>query len=397
MKRRERGKTVRGIQKNRRRGALARKLLAWYDKNKRNLPWRALPGQTPDPYRVWLSEIMLQQTTVTAVAPYFQRFLERWPDVRALAAAGLDDVLREWQGLGYYARARNLHACARAVAIDLNGCFPETEAALLALPGVGAYTAGAIAAIAFGAKAVAVDGNAERVLARLFAVPTSLPAAKPELRACALQLLPAGRPGDFAQALMDLGAMICTPRAPACSLCPWCGDCAAHAKGIEESLPRRSAKPARPLRRGVAFFLTRADGAIWLRRRQDSGLLGGMMEVASTPWRGELWSEEEAVSLAPAAAKWRSLPGVVRHGFTHFELELRVLAGEAGRHPPPGGRWVHPVDLASAALPTLMRKVIEHASAHGRAVPSGTSPRAKRKTRPDRSRNGRDIVRGGVA
>ena len=396
MKRSGRGKTVGAEQKDKRGGALARKLLAWYDKKKRVLPWRALPGQTPDPYSVWLSEIMLQQTTVAAVAPYFQRFLERWPDVHALAAAGLDDVLGEWQGLGYYARARNLHACARAIAAGRNGRFPDTEAALRALPGIGAYTAGAIAAIAFGEKAVAIDGNAERVLARLFAVPTPLPAAKPELRGCALQLVPADRAGDFAQAMMDLGAMICTPRAPACSLCPWRDDCAAHAKGIEEGLPRRAAKRARPLRRGVAFFLTRADGAIWLRRRKDSGLLGGMMEVASTPWRGEAWSEDEAVSLAPAAAKWRSLPGVVRHGFTHFELELRVMAGKTGRRLPAGGRWVHPDDLASAALPTLMRKVIGHAVAQGQAGPEGTGSRPKRKARPDRSRHGRDIVRGGI-
>lgn len=396
MKRAGRGKTVGAKQKNKRGGALARKLLAWYDKNKRVLPWRSPPGQTPDPYRVWLSEIMLQQTTVAAVAPYFQRFLERWPDVRALAAAGLDDVLREWQGLGYYARARNLHACARAIAGGGNGRFPETEAALRSLPGIGAYTAGAIAAIAFGEKAVAVDGNAERVLARLFAVPTPLPAVRSELRERALELVPADRAGDFAQAMMDLGATVCAPRAPACSLCPWQGDCAAHAMGIEERLPRRAAKRARPLRRGVAFFLTRADGAIWLRRREESGLLGGMMEVPSTAWRGEPWGEDEAVSLAPAASKWRVLPGVVRHGFTHFELELRVLAGRIGRRLPAGGQWTHPDDLASAALPTLMRKVIGHGLAQGRAAPARTGGRPKRKTRPDRSRHGRDIVRGGI-
>lgn len=397
MTRARRGKRKEApVRKDRRARALARALLAWYDENRRVLPWRAPPGQTPDPYRVWLSEIMLQQTTVAAVASYYRRFLEKWPDVHALAGAELDDVLREWQGLGYYARARNLHACAREVSGKRDGRFPETDAALRALPGIGAYTAGAIAAIAFDQPAAAVDGNAERVLARLFAITTPLPAAKTELRARALQLVPGARAGDFAQAMMDLGATLCTPRAPACCLCPWGADCAASAKGIAERLPRRAAKRARPLRHGVAFFLTRADGAIWLRRRKETGLLGGMMEIPSTPWREEPWNRGEAARLAPAAAKWRSIAGTIRHGFTHFELALRVMAGGVGRRRPRGGRWVRPDDLASAALPTVMRKVIRHALAHAEAGQEMPGQKPKRKARPDQLRHGRDIVRGGI-
>lgn len=381
------------------RGAayLVRRLLAWYDKNKRAFPWRAADGERPDPYRVWLSEIMLQQTTVAAVAPYYRRFLEKWPDVHALARAELDDVLREWQGLGYYARARNLHACARAVSGRLGGRFPESESELRMLPGIGAYTAGAIASIAFGRRAAAVDGNVERVLARLFAVTAPLPAAKTELREHALHLAPASRAGDFVQALMDLGATICTPRTPACLRCPWRKNCAAYEKGIAESLPRRAAKRARPLRHGVAFLLTRSDGAIWLRRRPDKGLLGGMMEVPSTPWREAAWDEAAALRHAPIAAKWRRLGGRVRHGFTHFELEIRLLTAPAGRQLPTGGRWVRPDDLAMVALPTVMQKLIRRGLAKRKPgeAPPGWTP--KRKARPHRSRHGRDIVRGGIA
>ncbi|HVO17494.1 MAG TPA: A/G-specific adenine glycosylase, partial [Alphaproteobacteria bacterium] len=247
-------------------------LLAWYDRHRRRLPWRAGPGERPDPYRVWLSEIMLQQTTVATVGPYFTAFLERWPDVARLAAAPLDDVLHAWQGLGYYARARNLHRCAAVVARDHGGRFPDTEDALRALPGVGAYTAAAIAAIAFDRPAVVVDGNVERVVARLHAVDAPLPAAKPELRRLAAALTPDARPGDFAQAMMDLGATLCTPRAPRCVLCPLMAGCAARTRGIAEELPRRTAKPEKPTRRGVAFFAVDADGAVLLRRRDESGL-----------------------------------------------------------------------------------------------------------------------------
>jgi A/G-specific adenine glycosylase len=345
-------------------------LLAWYDRHRRRLPWRAGPGERPDPYRVWLSEIMLQQTTVATVGPYFTAFLERWPDVARLAAAPLDDVLHAWQGLGYYARARNLHRCAAAVARDHGGRFPDTEDALRALPGVGAYTAAAIAAIAFDRPAVVVDGNVERVVARLHAVDAPLPAAKPELRRLAAALTPDARPGDFAQAMMDLGATLCTPRAPRCVLCPLMAGCAARTRGIAEELPRRTAKPEKPTRRGVAFFAVDADGAVLLRRRDESGLLGGMIEVPSTEWRAATWTIDEAVRAAPLPADWRALGGVVRHTFTHFHLELSVLAARVARSAELAGRWC-PVDrLGEQALPTVMKKVIRHALQAGAPHPS---------------------------
>src|SRR5579864_5767704 len=297
-------------------------LLAWYDRHRRDLPWRAPPGRRPDPYRVWLSEIMLQQTSVATVGPYFGRFMARWPEVSALAAASLDEVLHLWQGLGYYARARNLHACARVVAERHGGQFPRTSAELRGLPGIGDYTAAAIAAIAFDEPAAAVDGNVERVMARLFAVADPLPAAKPRLRSLAAALVPRRRAGDFAQALMDLGAVICTSRRPRCVLCPWRQDCAAAASGIAESLPARAEKPERPLRYGILFWLARGDGAVLLRRRPERGLLGGMIELPSTEWRAAPWGAAEAIAAAPVTAAWTALPGAVRHGFTHFRLEL---------------------------------------------------------------------------
>ena len=259
-------------------------LLDWYDRHRRVLPWRAAPGQRSDPYRVWLSEIMLQQTTVKAVGPYYARFLARWPNVRALAAAPLDDVLKAWAGLGYYARARNMHACARAVVERHDGEFPQSEAELRALPGIGAYTAAAIAAIAFGARATPVDGNIERVIARLYAIDTPLPAAKPEIFRLASALTPARRAGDFAQAMMDLGATICSPKRPACALCPWNENCAAHARGDAETFPRRLPKREGVLRRGAAFVVCRADGFLLVRTRPAKGLLGGMTEVPTTEW-----------------------------------------------------------------------------------------------------------------
>ena len=338
----------------------AARLLAWYDRHRRRLPWRALPGERPDPYCVWLSEIMLQQTTVATVGPYFARFLARWPDIAALAAAKLDDVLHAWQGLGYYARARNLHACAQVVVQQHGGMFPTTEAELLTLPGIGAYTAAAIAAIAFDRHAAPVDGNIERVMARLFAVATPLPAAKPELRRLAASLVPAARPGDFAQAAMDLGAIICTPKSPKCVLCPWRDDCRARIAGIAESLPARLAKRAKPLRRGVAFWAVRADGAVLLRRRVEKGLLGGMMEVPATEWRSGAWERAAAQQAAPVVARWALLPGVVRHSFTHFDLELQVLVGKA-RATKAEGMWVQPDALGTQALPTVMKKVIAFA------------------------------------
>jgi A/G-specific adenine glycosylase len=341
----------------------AARLLAWYDRHRRVLPWRAQPGERPDPYRVWLSEIMLQQTTVATVGPYYERFLARWPTVDALAAAPLDDVLHAWQGLGYYARARNLHACARAIVAEHGGRFPATEEALRALPGIGGYTAAAIAAIAFDQVATPVDGNIERVVARLFCVTAPLPEAKPELRRLAATLTPSQRAGDFAQAAMDLGATICTPLKPKCVLCPWRDDCAARQEGIAETLPARRAKAAKPQRRGVAFWAVRPDGAVLLRRRPDSGLLGGMMEVPSTAWRSEEWSLAEAKRAAPVAARWRLLPGTVRHSFTHFDLELQILVGAVAAEENGGGDgvWVVPEALGEHALPTVMKKVIAFA------------------------------------
>jgi A/G-specific adenine glycosylase len=334
-------------------------LLAWYDRHRRNLPWRARPGVRPDPYRVWLSEIMLQQTTVVTVTPYFDRFVARWPTVFALAAASLDEVLHQWQGMGYYARARNLHACARVVAGRHDGRFPDEVVGLRALPGIGDYTAAAIAAIAFDRREAAVDGNVERVAARLFAVREAMPAAKPRLCALARELVPAARAGDFAQAMMDLGATICTPRRPRCVLCPWCESCAARAGGFAEDLPARVEKPERPLRHGVVFWLTRTDGAVLLRRREEKGLLGGMIEVPSTPWREREWGEAEALELAPAEAAWEPLPGAVRHGFTHFPLALTVLAGRTDS--PPDGIWARPDQFKDYAFPTLTKKVVKHA------------------------------------
>jgi A/G-specific adenine glycosylase len=357
-------------------------LLAWYDRHHRDLPWRAPPGQRSDPYRVWLSEIMLQQTTAATVGPYFDRFVARWPSVSALAAASLDEILQQWQGLGYYARARNLRACASAVAERHGGVFPYDLAALRSLPGIGGYTAAAIAAIAFDRRVAAVDGNVERVVARLYAVAEPLPAAKPQLRALAAALVPERRAGDFAQAMMDLGATICTPRRPRCVLCPWRGACLASANGLTETLPAAAEKPERPLRCGVAFWLTRADGAVLLRRRPEKGLLGGMIEIPSTPWRTEAWPLAEALSTAPSAAEWSLLPGTVRHGFTHFQLELAVVAAQAERVAE--GLW-SPIDrLGEHALPTLMKKVARHAMSA--LAPGGGESVANSDISPSRAR-----------
>jgi A/G-specific adenine glycosylase len=334
-------------------------LLAWYDRHRRNLPWRAPAGARPDPYRVWLSEIMLQQTTVATVGPYFDRFVARWPDISALAAASLDEILHLWQGLGYYARARNLHACAGAVAERHGGVFPTDPVALRALPGIGDYTAAAIAAIAFDRREAAVDGNVERVVARLYAVREPLPAAKPHLRELARQLVPERRDGDFAQAMMDLGATVCTPLRPRCVLCPWRTCCAASASGLTEGLPARATKPERPLRYGVAFWLTRPDGAVLLRRRPEKGLLGGMIEIPSTPWRADPWTLGEARPAAPVLAEWSPLPGIVHHGFTHFRLKLATVAGQTRQ--PAEGFWSPVERLGEHALPTLMKKIVRHA------------------------------------
>jgi A/G-specific adenine glycosylase len=342
------------------------RLLSWYDRHRRVLPWRAAPGERADPYRVWLSEIMLQQTRTDTVARYYVRFLARFPTVEALAAARRDAVLKIWAGLGYYARARNLHACAREVVARHGGKLPESEAALRALPGIGAYTAAAIAAIAHGRKAAPVDGNVERVVARLFAVERPLPAAKPELRRLAETLTPAARAGDFAQAMMDLGATVCTPRRPACGACPWHGACAAFARGETESYPRRGRKRGGKLRRGAAFFVLRADGAVLVRRRPPTGLLGGMTEVPTTDWTARLDKQkaiEQAPRLGRSRVKWRRLPGIVRHVFTHFPLELVVFASVVPKRTraPADMRFVSAAKLDGEALPSLMRKVIAHA------------------------------------
>ncbi len=340
---------------------LPAQLLAWYDRHRRDLPWRAPAGTVQDPYRVWLSEIMLQQTTVVTVADYFGRFMARWPTVASLAEAPLDDVLHAWQGLGYYARARNLHACARAIVASHHGRFPTTEDELRRLPGIGDYTAAAVAAIAFDRKAAAVDGNVERVMARMFAITTPLPEAKPELRRLAAALAPETRSGDYAQAAMDLGATVCTPKNPKCILCPWQADCRGRIEGIAETLPARRPKAEKPTRRGVAFWAVRPDGAVLLRRRPEKGLLGGMIEVPSTDWRVEPWTDAEALAAAPVPARWRALAGTVRHTFTHFHLELIVRTGSVRAGHTAGGLWVLPEALGEQALPTLMKKVIAHA------------------------------------
>lgn len=346
-------------------------LLAWYDRARRELPWRAPPGAAADPYAVWISEIMLQQTTVAAVAGHYRRFLARWPDLAALAAADLADVLHAWQGLGYYARARNLHACARELAHSHGGRFPADEARLARLPGIGAYTAAAIAAIAFGRRTTPVDANVARVMARVFAVEAPLPAARAAITALAAGLTPQRRAGDFAQALMDLGAMVCTPKAPDCKRCPWRAACLAHRRGEAEAFPARPAKPPRPQRFGVAYWLTRAgDGAVLLRRRPPQGLLGGMMEIPSSPWRAEPWTPAEAIAAAPLALAWRPLAGGVRHTFTHFALELAVLCGETADKPlPDAGEWAAPDRLGEHALPTVMQKIARLVAAGGRRTP----------------------------
>jgi A/G-specific adenine glycosylase len=355
-------------------GERERKLLAWYDRHRRILPWRAGPGETSDPYRVWLSEIMLQQTTVKSVAPYYARFLQRWPDVDSLAAAPLQEVLKTWAGLGYYARARNLHACAKAVVAEHGGHFPSSLEGLRALPGIGPYTAAAIAAIAFDRRAVPVDGNIERIVTRLFAVEEPLPAAKASVRELAETLMPRTRPGDFAQALMDLGATICTPQRPVCALCPLNEGCLARRRGDPETFPVKLPKVKGRLRRGAAFVVTRADGAVLVRTRPAKGLLASMTELPTTEWAHD-FAERDALMQAPKLSsplprgerkiKWRRLPGLVTHVFTHFPLELIVYAAKvpAGTRAPKGARWVPIADLAGEALPTLMRKVAAHALA----------------------------------
>jgi A/G-specific adenine glycosylase len=374
------------------------------------LPWRAPLGQRADPYAVWLSEIMLQQTTVTAVVPYFLAFLARWPSVENLADAPIEEIMRQWAGLGYYSRARNLHACAREIVTRHGGVFPNSEESLRALPGIGPYTAAAIAAIAFGRFAVVVDGNVERVVARLFAIEVPLPAAKVPIRRRAAGLTPFERPGDYAQAMMDLGATICTPRNPLCALCPAAGHCAGFASGAPGSFPRKAKKPERPVRRGAAVYLRRADKMVLLRRRPPEGLLGGMTEFPGTDWTVPLRMSQAPRDGSPAPAEAKSFAAVmamldpsitaliaegaaptparvpgetgsknaagargtagpgsreldlgIEHGFTHFRLELEIYIVEigAGVAAPPGYRWVAEAELDHEALPSVMRKALK--------------------------------------
>jgi A/G-specific adenine glycosylase len=338
-------------------------LLEWYDRHRRRLPWRAPAGERADPYSIWLSEIMLQQTGVKTVGPYFEKFLTRWPDVEALGRASLDDVLRMWAGLGYYSRARNLHACAVVVLRDHGGAFPDTEEGLRALPGIGPYTAAAIAAIAFGRRTMPVDGNIERVVSRLFAVDQPLPQAKPLIQELATTLLGATRAGDSAQALMDLGSSICTPKKPACALCPLNGDCVSRARGDQETFPRKSAKKIGALRCGAAFVVTRGDELL-VRTRAEKGLLGGMTEVPTSHWLAAQ-DDKTALKQAPTLkgiARWHRKAGVVTHVFTHFPLQLVVYTANvpARARAPEGMRWVPISTLRDEALPNVMRKVIAH-------------------------------------
>lgn len=344
-----------------------RALLSWYDSERRDLPWRYGPRRKADAYRVWLSEIMLQQTTVKAVIPYFEKFVTRWPTVGDLAAASLEDVLQMWAGLGYYSRARNLKKCADRIAKDHGGVFPQTEGELRSLPGIGPYTAAAIAAIAFGQKATPVDGNIERVVARLFAVRKPLPVSKNEIKRLAATLTPQKRAGDFAQAMMDLGAGVCTPKRPSCLMCPVQQDCAANAKGLTEILPVKLKKPERPVRFGYAFLVLREDGRVLLRQRPEAGLLGGMLEVPSTPWNDELPALKDVLRSAPVSADWWPVDGLVIHVFTHFRLELTVyralVSGDTSLTFWADGarcRWVKRSDLKNQALPSVMKKIIAH-------------------------------------
>ena len=327
-------------------------LLAWYDGHARELPWRAKPGVHADPYAVWLSEIMLQQTTVATVGPYFEKFLTTWPTVKDLADAQLDEVLAAWAGLGYYSRARNLHKCAQVVAFERDGEFPATQAELIRLPGVGPYTSAAIAAIAFGEAAAVVDGNVERVLTRLFNSPIPLAKNKDQLRAWAAELTPYKRPGDYAQAMMDLGATICRPKNPQCLLCPLTDHCAAQKAGTARDLPTKLEKAPKPVRRGYAYLIEAPDGQLLIDKRPPKGLLGGMDGLPTSPWSDELSDP---------------LPGSedlgleVKHTFTHFHLYLHLCKGSANLAPEfPEARFVS--DLSTLALPTLFLKALKAAN-----------------------------------
>lgn len=342
-----------------------KRLLRWYDQHRRVLPWRALPGEAADPYRVWLSEIMLQQTTVTVVQGYYTKFLRLWPDLPALAAADVEQVFTAWAGLGYYRRARLLHNCAVQVMEQHGGRFPADEVDLRQLPGIGAYTAAAIAAIAFGHSANVVDGNVERIMARLYTVVQPLPQSKQQVRALAAALVPPRRGGDYAQALMDLGATVCTPRQPRCPECPWQQACQALAQGTTMHYPIKAKKVVKPARRAIVFWLTNAKGQVWVRRRPETGLLPGMMEFPSTPWVAE------EVNVAAASfnglkkqPRWQLLPGEIRHNFTHFTLYIKIVTARAVKiHD--SGMWVDKDQLPGLALPSIMRKIAAYVHERG--------------------------------
>ncbi|MCO6048566.1 A/G-specific adenine glycosylase [Mesorhizobium sp. RP14(2022)] len=355
---------------------LAEALLDWYDTSARTLPWRVSPaalksGAVPDPYRVWLSEIMLQQTMVEAVKPFFARFTSLWPTIEALAAAEADDIMKAWAGLGYYSRARNLVACAKVVA-EL-GAFPQTEAELRKLPGLGAYTAASVAAIAFGQPAAVVDGNVERVMARMLALPVPPAKAKNAIREAVAAMVPPVRPGDFAQAMMDLGATVCTPRRPACMFCPWREPCLARQRGEQDLYPVKAPKAEKPTRVGAAFVAVRRDGAILLRKRAGTGLLAGMAEVPNSDWNARQ-DGDTTERAAPFHARWREV-GTAEHGFTHFGLTLKVYRtdGVETAKAPPGSWWSQAAEWEGEALPTVMRKAIRC------AIPTAFPPKAKGK------------------
>ncbi|MHB2265384.1 A/G-specific adenine glycosylase [Aliihoeflea sp. PC F10.4] len=348
-------------------------LVEWYDRHHRELPWRIPPrdlasGLRADPYRVWLSEIMLQQTTVEAVKPYFAKFVATWPTVSALAAADSDDIMKAWAGLGYYSRARNLKTCAETIENEYGGRFPGTEGGLLALPGIGPYTAAAIAAIAFDRPAAVVDGNVERVFTRLAAIATPLPKAKSEIKVLVAKAVNLNRPGDFAQATMDLGATICTPRRPKCLMCPVNDECLALREGDPEHYPVKPAKVAKPIRHGAAFVAVHGN-SLFLRKRAAKGLLGGMAEVPSTNWSSRA-DGEIAATAAPFAGNWTKA-GQIGHVFTHFQLELVVYRAEIAEKPDIANGWWAPLDLIhTEALPTVMKKAIEA------AIPGATKKRS---------------------
>lgn len=335
-------------------------LLAWYDAHRRDLPWRAKSGVRADPYAVWLSEIMLQQTTVATVGPYFGNFKAQWPTVGDMAAGSLDDILVAWQGLGYYARARNLYKCAGVVVFEHDGAFPETEDGLRKLPGIGPYTAAAIASIAFNQPCVPVDGNIERVTARLYDIEIPLPKGKKDIHAAAQSFISEDRPGDFAQAMMDLGSSVCSPRSPKCDVCPLNTDCRAYKTGNPARLPVKAPKKVRPERCCVVFWLENADGDVLMQKRPETGLLGGMTGFVSTPWREGVWPEQTEIETAsPLSIEWAEIPGQAVHVFTHFRLTMRVLSGIAPKGANVDGFWVAPTAFAEHALPTVMKKVIK--------------------------------------